>query len=87
MGDHYLLLKWGGMKQWDFRDSSPAMQAALEEYFDIGVPFAAIKTHLTDRQKELLCTVVDEMDGTIQSDWTGEFMTKDEAKTYIMEGT
>lgn len=33
----------------------------------------------------IICEVIDALDGTIQNDWTGKMMTKDEAKAYIME--
>jgi len=33
----------------------------------------------------MLCEVIDLIDGEIQNDWTGEKMTKDEAKKYVLE--
>lgn len=36
-------------------------------------------------QIEALCTIVDAVDGNIINDWSGEKMSKDEAKAYIRE--
>ena len=39
----------------------------------------------TQEQKEILCKVIDLIDGEIENDWSGEIMSKEEAKKYIME--
>lgn len=78
----YLLLKWRSLKSW--RVSNRKAQEALEEFLKIGVPSSLITHHPTDRQKELLCVVIDECNGTIQEDWDGKMLTKDQAKAYIM---
>lgn len=83
-GQDYLLLKFHKLKQW--RVSTERAQQALQEYFDRGINPSLVLTHLTDRQKELLCNVIDECNGYIENDWTGKSMTKDEAKAYVMEG-
>ena len=70
----YLLLKWGTLKSW--RVSSPKAQEALQEFFDLGVPASILCHHPTDRQKELLCIVIDECNGDIQEDWGGEMLSK-----------
>ena len=79
--DH-LLLKWGTLKSWQV--SSPKAAEALQEFFGLGVPWGAMLHHPTERQKELLCIVIDECDGTIQKDWDGEMLTKQAAKDYVM---
>jgi hypothetical protein len=77
----YLLLKWRTLKGW--RIASAKGQAALKEFFDIGMPASALAHHPTDRQKELLCEVIDECTGRIQSDWDGALLTKEQAKAYV----
>lgn len=32
--------------------------------------------HPDKRRKEILCELIDQLDGDIQNDWTGEMMTK-----------
>jgi hypothetical protein len=41
----------------------------------------------TARQKELICIMIDKVNGPVQSDWTGEDWTdnRDAAKKYVME--
>ena len=39
----------------------------------------------TAEQKTALCALIDAVDGLIYNDWTGENMTKDAAKKYVME--
>lgn len=80
----FLLLKFNNLKDW--RVSTERARQAVQEYFDIGVGSGVMVTHLSDRQKELLCTVIDECQGHIRNDWTGRLMTKDEAKAYVMAG-
>ena len=36
-------------------------------------------------QRAALCDLIDAIDGPITDDWSGEDMTKDEAKKYVME--
>jgi hypothetical protein len=41
----------------------------------------------TDRQKQLICIMIDKVNGPVSSDWTGEDWTnnRDAAKKYVME--
>lgn len=41
--------------------------------------------HDSPEQKKLLCKMIDEVNGYIQLDWTGEIIDKEVAKKYIME--
>jgi len=41
--------------------------------------------HPTEERKQLLCKVIDKLNGEIQNDWTGEMLSKEEAKKYILE--
>jgi hypothetical protein len=79
----YLLLKWHTLKGW--RISSKAGQAALKRYFDLGVSVSGMLQHDSPEQKRLLCEVIDACEGPIQSDWTGEYFSKQHAKDYVME--
>lgn len=79
-----LLLKWGTMKGWNLK--SDAALAAAKRYDEAGPQSAGAMTqHDTDEQKARLCDLIDAIDGTIQIDWSGEMMTKDEAKKYVRE--
>ena len=79
----YLLLKWGTLKGWNLE--SEASRAAAQEYIDAApVSLGAMTQHDTDDQKCAICKMIDVLDGPITNDWSGESMTKDEAKEYVM---
>lgn len=79
----YLLLKWGSLKSWEVE--SDAALEALQRWGDGGVSMSAACQHDAPEQKQALCDLIDAIDGEITDDWTGEKLTKDEAKSYIME--
>lgn len=81
-GEH-ILLKWGTLKGW--HAESDTARAALRRYAAGGMSMGAMQQHDTDEQKQALCDLIDAIDGPIQNDWSGEMMTKDEAKKYILE--
>lgn len=79
-----LLLKWGTLKGWHLR--SEKMRELMKEYNSLGFSFSAMTQHDTPRQKEIICMMIDECDGEIQNDWTGEVYTdKEQAKKYVLE--
>lgn len=79
-----LLLKWGTLKGWDLE--SDAALAAAKKLDDAGPrAMGAMQQRDTPEQKQALCDLIDAIDGEIQNDWTGEMMTKDEAKKYVLE--
>lgn len=82
MSEH-LLFKWGSLKAWNVE--SDAGRAALKRWFDGGVSMSAMAQHDTPEQKQALCDLIDAINGEIQNDWTGEIMSKDEAKKYVLE--
>lgn len=85
MSDEYLLLKWGTMKGWNLGENEAA-RAAAKRYNEAGsVSMSAMAQHDTPEQKQALCDIIDAINGPIQNDWTGEQMTKDEAKKYVLE--
>ena len=84
MRKEHLLLKWGSVKEWTVVEDGPAFKA-LARYFEQPVSMSAAAQVDTAEQKQALCDAIDALDGEIRNDWTGETMTKDEAKKYIME--
>lgn len=81
-GSDYLLLKWGSWKDWQI--ASPKAQELMKRHNELGESLSAIMQHESDEQKEILCQVIDEVDGVIQNDWDGDYYTKQQAKDYIM---
>ena len=80
----YLLLKWGTLKGWGLH--SDKMVELMKEYRTIGSSMSAMMQQDTPRQKEIICEMIDECDGKIQNDWSGEIYTdKEKAKKYILE--
>jgi len=82
-GDDHILLKWGTLKSWNLH--SKKGKKLLEKYNSLGSSMSAMQQHDTDEQKELICQMIDECDGFIQSDWTGEYFTREKAKEYVMD--
>lgn len=78
----HLLLKWRTLKGWKLE--SEVSKAAFKAFAGDGITFACMSDHLTTEQKKLLCDLIDVVDGEIRNDWSGETMTKDEAKAYVM---
>lgn len=80
----YLLLKWGTLKGWCFENSPEAFEA-LKEYNQIGSSMSAMMQKDTERQKELICIMIDKVDGEVKNDWTGDiYENKEDAKKYVM---
>jgi len=79
-----LSLKWGTLKGWDLK--SEAAIAAARRYGETGQhSMGAMSQHDTSEQKAALCELIDAIDGRIINDWSGEEMTKAEAKAYVLE--
>lgn len=78
-----LLLKWGTLKGWEV-ESDRAMQL-LRRYHEIGASMSAAMQRDTPEQKQIICDLIDAIDGPIQNDWSGEVMSKDAAKKYVLE--
>lgn len=79
-----LMLKWGTVKGWSgFYEGEPPM-IALEKWAAIsGVSGGAATHDNTDAHRAALCEVVDAVD-LVYYEWDGRYMSKDEAKAYIM---
>jgi hypothetical protein len=79
-----LYLKWGTLKGWD--NASARTIEALNKYHAFGVSaHGVMMQHDTPEQKEALCEVIDAIDGEIISEFSGEIMTKAQAKAYVRE--
>lgn len=78
----YLLLKWGTLKGW--RLETDTSREAAQKYADMGMSMSAMAQHDSPEQKQALCDLIDAIDGEVTNDWSGEVMTKDEAKKYVM---
>jgi len=80
----HLTLKWGVPKSW--RLKSDTTKALLQKYADLGWSWSAMAQPNTDAHRAVLCELIDAIDAdTIESDWTGDKMSKDDAKKYVME--
>ncbi|WP_299327585.1 hypothetical protein [Parasphingopyxis sp.] len=80
----HLLLKWGTLKGWSFNEGSAAHEA-FKRYHEEPTSMGAMQQRDTDTQKQAICDMIDAVDGPITNDWTGEDMTRDEAKEYVLE--
>jgi hypothetical protein len=81
--DDYLLLKWGSIKDWHLTD--PKCQEIIGQWIASGVCVSAMGQRDTPEQKRLICDLIEAFSGPITNDWTGEEMTKDSAKKYVLE--
>jgi hypothetical protein len=83
-GEH-LLLKWGTLKGWNIAGNEAAT-ASMQRYIDAGpTSMSAMAQHDNAEQKQALCDLIDAVNGPITNDWSGEDMTKDDAKKYVIE--
>ncbi len=83
MSEEYLLLKWGTLKGWNL--TTEKSREAAQRYADMGMSMSAMAQHDTPEQKQALCDLIDAIDGPITNDWSGEEMSKEAAKKYVME--
>lgn len=83
MGE-YLMLKWGTLKGWDC-DGNEKMLEALQRWDGEGSSLSTMTQHDTDTQKEAICDAIDACNGEITNDWSGEKMTKEDAKAYVRD--
>ena len=82
MAEH-LLLKWGTLKGWNLE--SEQTMGLIRKYIELGVSMSAALQRDTPEQKQILCDLIDAVDGDIKNDWTDKTMTKDAAKAYVRE--
>jgi hypothetical protein len=79
-----LTLKWGNVKGWSGAEEGTPFRAALDAWSDSGQGISAMQRQ-TPEQRELICAIIDAVDGDIHDDWNGGTMTKDAAKKYVRE--
>ena len=79
-----LTLKWGNVKGWDGFDEGTSARAALDKWLDSGPGISAM-ARTNEEERELICGIIDAVDGEIWNDWDGVMMSKDDAKKYVME--
>lgn len=79
-----LTLKWGTLKRWNF--TSEKAKELLKEYNEIGSNMSAMMQHDTQRQKEIICELIDDADfKEVYLDWDDKNVSKEEAKKYVLE--
>lgn len=78
-----LTLKWGTVKGWS--GLTEQSQEIMQRYFADGVPMSCMADHPADERKSILCELIDQLDGETDNDWSGEVMSKDEAKKYVLK--
>jgi len=81
--EEYLTLKWGTLKSWSFGDWATPL---FKEYSNIGSCVSVMCQKDTPRQKEIICELID--GGKFKKvflDWDGKYVTKKQAKKYVME--
>lgn len=82
-GTETLTLKWGTLKGYDLE--TEASKAALQRYFADPVLMSCARQQDTPNQRQALLDLIECIDGTIENDWTGEMMTKAEARKYVLD--
>ena len=85
MNNDYLLLKWGTVKGWNFENTDSEAFNLLRKYMKSSPASGCMTDHPNDERKKILCDIIDKMDGEIQNDWTGDILSKEDAKKYVME--
>lgn len=78
-----LTLKWGTIKGWG--NLTEQSQAIVRRFFADGLPLSAMADRPADDRREILCELIDQIDGEIWNDWDEAVMTKDEAKAYVRD--
>lgn len=81
---NHISLKWGTLKDWNF-SGLPAAEELLKRYEEIGASASAMTQRDTPEQKEIICQLIDLIPGDIYLDWDDVYVSKDEAKKYVME--
>jgi hypothetical protein len=81
--DDYITLKWGTLKSW--RLISEKGQELLKRYHELGASFSAMAQKDTQEQKDIICQMIDTVPGDIYLDWDDKYVSKEEAKKYVME--
>jgi NACalpha-BTF3-like transcription factor len=79
----YITLKWGTIKSWKLTDDTAF--ELLKRYINLGMSFSAMQQRDTKEQKELICKIIDTLDGDVYLEWDEKSVSKEEAKKYVLE--
>lgn len=84
MNEDWMDFKWGTLKGYSLTHN-PLTHRILVEYYEEGTSCSVMCQVDTAKQKDILCRAIDSFTGRIYHDWSGNEMTKEEAKKYVME--
>lgn len=79
----HVTLKWGTLKSWNF--TSERGIELLTKYSELGSCISAMLQKDTPEQKKLICEMIDIVPGEIFLDWDYKYVSKEDAKKYVME--
>lgn len=80
--DDYITLKWGTLKSWQL--TSDRGRELNKRYHELGACMSAALQHDTLEQKGIICEMIDTVPGEIYLDWDNKYVSKEEAKEYVM---
>lgn len=80
---NFLELKWGTVKSYDLT-SNPTALKLMEEYFELDTYEPGPRRAETDKQKELLCRIIEAVGGNIYLSWDAKYASVQGAKDYVM---
>jgi len=59
-------------------------KSLLKKYGELGYSMSAMGQKDTPEQKKIICQLIDLVPGEVYLDWDRKYVSKDEAKKYIM---
>ena len=77
--DELSLKRWI-RKSYDF-ERNPKAQELMDKYNQLESDWVSVQS---SQMKMLLCKIIDLVDWYIYNDWNGDYMTKEEAKQYVL---
>jgi hypothetical protein len=84
MKTSFISLKWGTLKGWKLETEKEI--ELMKKYNEIGSSWGAAQQNDTQDQKNIICQLIDECNNPdgIYLDWDGKYISKAEAKEYVM---
>lgn len=80
----FITLKWGTIKSYQLEN--PALDPLIEEYNrEGGMPMSAMAQRDTDRQKEIICEMLEIIGRPVYLEWDGNYVSVEEAQKYVRE--
>jgi hypothetical protein len=80
---NYITLKWGTLKAWEVEGNDEAIKL-ITHYLEMGSSLSAMTQRDTPEQKEIICKLIDLMPGKILLEWDEQYVSKEDAKDYVM---